>query len=61
MKNCIDNTNKCYCNELRECSNCNNISNIKNDKCILSSKDFCTCKHCGKAVRADGYCIKSQI
>lgn len=54
MNKCINSKDICYCNQLRECKNCKG-NNIKDEKCIISSKDFCTCRLCGNAVRADGY------
>lgn len=55
MYTCINKTDKCYCGKLRECNICNNFINIKDNKCVVSINNFCTCRHCGEAIRADGY------
>lgn len=55
---CINKKDKCYCGKVRECINCNNKLNLKDNKCILGTSSFCTCRHCGEAVRADGYSFK---
>lgn len=57
LDKCINEKDKCYCSKLRECNKCNG-NNIKDGKCIIGSEDFCTCRLCGRAVRADGYTFK---
>lgn len=59
LKKCINDKDNCYCNELRECSKYSG-NNIKDEKCILNSEEFCTCRQCGNAVRADGYRFKES-
>lgn len=54
LKSCINNKDKCYCNEMRECKDCRG-NHIIDGKCELSVNDFCTCRECGNAIRGDGY------
>lgn len=60
LSNCINKIDKCYCGKMRECENCNG-NHIVDGKCELNSHDFCTCRQCGKAVRADGYEYRKEI